>query len=118
MISSRGATKGELKKDFQVAEYMIEALENDDRSDRLYNGFTGDDVQKEMIVFGEIEGVPVKGKLDSVNLSRGYFADLKTMKSIYAEEWNTELRKQNLQSFLKNKSHNLCVDWNLKNKNK
>ena len=47
-----------------------------------------------MIVFGEIEGVPVKGKLDSVNLSRGYFADLKTMKSIYAEEWNAELRKR------------------------
>ena len=39
MISSRGATKGELKKDFQVAKYMIEALENDDGFDRLYNGF-------------------------------------------------------------------------------
>ena len=94
MISSRGATKGELKKGFQVAKYMIEALENDDGFDRLYNGFPGDDVKKEMIVFGEIEGVPVKGKLDSVNLSRGYFADLKTMKSIYAEEWNVELRKR------------------------
>ena len=47
MISSRGATKGELKKDFQVAKYMIEALENDDGFDRLYNGFPCDDVQKE-----------------------------------------------------------------------
>ena len=94
MISSRGATKGELKKDFQVAKYMIEALENDDGFDRLYHGYPDDDVKKEMIVFGEIEGVPVKGKLDSVNLSRGYFVDLKTMKSIYAEEWNAELRKR------------------------
>ena len=94
MISSRGATKGELKKDFQVAKYMIEALENDDGFNRMYHGYPADDIQKEMIVFGEIKGVPVKGKLDSVNLSRGYFADLKTMKSIYAEEWNAELRKR------------------------
>ena len=47
-----------------------------------------------MIVYGEIEGVPVKGKLDSVNLSRGYFVDLKTMKSIYTEEWNADLKKR------------------------
>ena len=47
-----------------------------------------------MIVYGEIEGVPVKGKLDSVNLSRGYFVDLKTMKSIYSEEWNADLKKR------------------------
>ena len=94
MISSRGATKGELKKDFQVAKYMIRALEDDDGFNRMYHGYPADDVQKEMIVFGEIEGVPVKGKLDSVNLSRGYFVDLKTMKSIYAEEWSAELRKR------------------------
>ena len=41
MISSRGVTKGELKKGFQVAKYMIEALENDDGFGRLYNGFPG-----------------------------------------------------------------------------
>ena len=47
-----------------------------------------------MIVIGEIEGVPIKGKLDSINLSRGYFIDLKTMRSIYNEEWNADLRKK------------------------
>lgn len=73
---------------------MIGSLKNDDGFANLYDGFLDDDVRKEMIVFGEIEGVPVKGKLDSVNVSRGYFVDLKTMKSIYSEEWNAELRKR------------------------
>ena len=73
---------------------MIQSLADDEGFGRLYHGLSGDEVKKEMIVYGEIEGVPVKGKLDSVNLSRGYFVDLKTMKSIYGEEWNVDLKKR------------------------
>ncbi|HEM4327414.1 TPA: PD-(D/E)XK nuclease-like domain-containing protein, partial [Streptococcus suis] len=94
LIAKSGKNKGGLKSDFVIGDKMIESLQGDDGFSRLYHGYPDDDVQKEMIVFGEIEGVPVKGKLDSVNLSRGYFVDLKTMKSIYAEEWNAELRKR------------------------
>ena len=94
LIAKSGKNKGGLKSDFVVGDKMIESLRDDDGFNRLYHGYPDDNVQKEMIVFGEIEGVPVKGKLDSVNISRGYFVDLKTMKSIYAEEWNTELRKR------------------------
>lgn len=94
LIAKSGKNKGGLKSDFVVGDKMIESLRGDDGFGRLYHGYPDDDVQKEMIVFGEIEGVPVKGKLDSVNLSRGYFVDLKTMKSIYSEEWNAELRKR------------------------
>lgn len=94
LLAKTGKNKGNLKSDFIIGDKMIESLKDDDGFNRLYHGYSSDKVEKEMIVYGEIEGVPVKGKLDSVNLSRGYFVDLKTMKSIYAEEWNTELRKR------------------------
>lgn len=94
LLAKTGKNKGNLKADFVIGDKMIESLKDDDGFNRLYHGLSEDDVQKEMIVYGEIEEVPVKGKLDSVNLSRGYFVDLKTMKSIYAEEWNTELKKR------------------------
>lgn len=94
ILAKTGKNKGNLKSDFVIGDKMIESLRGDDGFSRLYNGYPDDDVQKEMIVYGEIEGVPVKGKLDSVNLSRGYFVDLKTMKSIYAEEWNADLKKR------------------------
>ena len=94
LLAKTGKNKGKLKSDFVVGDKMIDSLKDDDGFNRLYHGYPSDKVEKEMIVYGEIEGVPVKGKLDSVNLSRGYFVDLKTMKSIYAEEWNAELRKR------------------------
>lgn len=94
LLAKTGKNKGNLKSDFIIGDKMIESLKDDDGFNRLYHGYSSDKVEKEMIVCGEIEGVPVKGKLDSVNLSRGYFVDLKTMKSIYAEEWNADLRKR------------------------
>lgn len=94
LLAKSGKNKGNLKADFVIGDKMIGSLKDDDGFANLYDGFPDDDVKKEMIVFGEIEGVPVKGKLDSVNVSRGYFVDLKTMKSIYVEEWNAELRKR------------------------
>ena len=94
LLAKTGKNKGGLKSQFVIAEEMIYTLKKDDGFSSLYHGYPSDKVEKEMIVFGEVEGVPVKGKLDSVNLTRGYFVDLKTMKSIYAEEWNAELRKR------------------------
>ena len=94
ILAKTGKNKGSLKSDFVIGDKIIESLRGDDGFSRLYHGYPDDDVQKEMIVYGEIEGVPVKGKLDSVNLTRGYFVDLKTMKSIYTEEWNVDLKKR------------------------
>ena len=94
LLAKTGKNKGNLKSDFIIGDKMIESLKDDDGFNRLYHGYSSDKVEKEMIVYGEIEGVPVKGKLDSVNLSRGYFVDLKTMKSIYSEEWNSDIRKR------------------------
>ena len=94
LISKAGKTKGQLKKDFLIGDSMIASLKDDPSFNRLYHGSSTEKVEKEMIVYGEIEGVPFKGKLDSVNLTQGYFADLKTMKSIYDMEWNAELRRK------------------------
>lgn len=74
MISSRGATKGQLKKDFLVAEQLIEALKNDDNFTAIYKG------QKEVSVTGFLGGVEFKGKIDCLNVERGYFVDIKTTK--------------------------------------
>lgn len=94
LISKAGKTKGQLKKEFLIGDSMIASLKDDPSFNRLYHGSSTENVEKEMIVYGEIEGVPFKGKLDSVNLTQGYFADLKTMKSIYDMEWNAELRRK------------------------
>lgn len=93
LLAKTGKSKGSLKSNFLIAQNMIDALKDDDSFNRLYHGFSSDDVKKEMIVTGTVNGVPVKGKLDSVNLSRGYFVDLKTMKTIYTKDWNNDLKK-------------------------
>ncbi|WP_319637245.1 PD-(D/E)XK nuclease-like domain-containing protein [Lactiplantibacillus plantarum] len=87
-ISSRGPSKGHLKKDFKIAESMIEALSDDHDFNLLYQG------QKEVIVTGEIGGYPWKGKIDCLNLKQGYFVDLKTTKDIYEGYWNPEIRER------------------------
>ena len=42
-------------------------------------------VEKERIITGTLEGIPLKCKIDSLNLSGGYFIDLKTMESLQSE---------------------------------
>lgn len=75
MISKAGKTKGQLKADFLVGRRMIERLEADKQFMEYYVG------QKEVAVTGEIEGVEFKGKIDCLNVEKGYFVDIKTTKS-------------------------------------
>lgn len=75
MISKAGKTKGQLKSDFLVGQRMIERLEADEQFMEYYVG------QKEVAVTGEIEGVEFKGKIDCLNVEKGYFVDIKTTKS-------------------------------------
>lgn len=42
---------------------------------------------KEIIVTGQIDGYWWKGKIDSLNLDKNYFCDLKTTKDIHAVNW-------------------------------
>ena len=93
MISKAGETKGQLKADFLVGQRMIERLEADKQFMDYYVG------QKEVAVTGEIEGVEFKGKIDCLNVEKGYFVDIKTTKSdIDSEVWvQDEASGRNIQ---------------------
>ena len=93
MISKAGKTKGQLKSDFLVGKRMIERLEADKEFMECYVG------QKEVAVTGKIEGVEFKGKIDCLNVEKGYFVDIKTTKSdIDSEVWvQDEASGRNIQ---------------------
>ena len=93
MISKAGKTKGQLKSDFLVGKRMIERLEADKEFMECYVG------QKEVAVTGKIEGVEFKGKIDCLNVEKGYFVDIKTTKSdIDTEVWvQDEASGRNIQ---------------------
>ncbi|MEJ6348808.1 PD-(D/E)XK nuclease-like domain-containing protein [Holzapfeliella sp. He02] len=96
---------GKLKADFKVAEKMIHRLTHrydvqvkDWVEDNTFQRFyTGD---KEVIVTGQVGGVDFKGKIDCLNLEKGYFVDLKTTRSIREKQWSDELHKK--VSFIRN----------------
>ena len=76
IISSKGATKGELKAPFRVADAMIATLEADPKVMFYLRG------RKEVPIVAEIFGTKWKGKVDVLNDSLGYILDLKTAASI------------------------------------
>lgn len=104
LISTRGETKGELKATYKQAEKMIARA----KADALFMSYvTGG--QHQVIFTGEIEGVPVKIKIDHVaykNARPVAIVDLKTVKSMYetfyvkdsgehlswAERWHYDLQ--------------------------
>ena len=65
-----------------LANRMIKTLEDEPLFNDLY--MPGD---KEIIVTGEINGFAWKGKIDSLNLERGYFCDLKTVDDFSKKHW-------------------------------
>lgn len=75
IISQRGSTKGQLKSQYLHADKMIARAERD----KLFMKYMEGD--KQVIMTGEINGVPVKIKIDSTDGRR--ITDLKTTKSIY-----------------------------------
>lgn len=76
--------KGE-KKEYQQADAMIKTLENEPLFMDLYG--PGD---KEVIVTGQLGDYTWKGKVDSLNLERGYFCDLKTVDDFHKKHWSGE----------------------------
>lgn len=91
MIAKTGATKGQLKKDFKIAEIMIQALQSDKQFSEYYVG------EKEVAVTGVINGTDFKGKIDCLNIESGYFVDIKTTKSqiddlVWSDEYRTKMR--------------------------
>ena len=75
IISSRGATKVELKADFKIVDDIIEKISND----RIFKQFLSG--EKQVVMTGEIKGVPTKIKIDSYSAGKA-IVDLKIMASI------------------------------------
>lgn len=89
LIGKSGKYKGCLKSDYQLAEKMIKRLEAEDDFNNLLFG-----TQREVIVQGNIDSVPWKGKVDALNVEKGYFIDFKTVKTLVnnGSEWVPEER--------------------------
>lgn len=77
LFSSRGATKGQLKSTYQVADKMIKTLSGDKVCMNFLQG------EKEVIIQGELFGVKWRGMVDILNIKKGFFGDLKTTQGIY-----------------------------------
>lgn len=85
LFSTRGETKGELKSTYKQAEKMLSRAQ----SDALFMSYVVGG-KHQVIMTGEIEGVPAKIKIDHVAYKNGNpvaIVDLKTVKSMYETFW-------------------------------
>lgn len=93
---------GKKYADFVKADIGIEALKDEEVFKQYYDGEAGDRVVKELIVTGNLGGIDFKGKIDSINLTKGYFVDLKTMQAIHGKEQYSPLLKQRVPQVVYN----------------
>lgn len=84
LFSSKGATKGQLKAQYKLADEMIEVLKNDPFIMMALDG------EKEVIMTGELFELPWKIRMDVYNPNFGRFADLKTVKAIRDKYWHDD----------------------------
>ena len=84
IFSTRGASKGQLKANYQLGDEMIRVLKSDPFVMMALEG------EKEVIMTGELFGAPWKIRMDVYNPQYGRFADLKTVKGIYEKYWHQE----------------------------
>lgn len=81
LISTRGESKGQLKKDYVQAEAMVQRA----KKDPTFMAYVTGGIHQ-AIYTGEISGVPVKIKIDHIAMKEGKpvaIVDLKTVKSMY-----------------------------------
>ncbi|WP_260203952.1 PD-(D/E)XK nuclease-like domain-containing protein [Lactiplantibacillus plantarum] len=76
-----------LRADFKKADKMIKRLESDAMFNFFYNS---PENEKEVILDGELYGVPWKARIDSLNVKDGYFCDLKTTQDLHKRYWSVE----------------------------
>lgn len=87
MISSRGATTGQLKAEFKK---VVEAAEKFN-SQPFFRKII-DNCEKQVILIGEIKGVKVKCCLDLLDKENNAIYDIKCMKD-FNEQWSKEEKK-------------------------
>lgn len=73
-----------LLKAFKVAEQMIERIKDEPFFNYLWQG------EAEHIVTGELYGVEWKGRIDLLNVDKGYFVDLKTTAQLDKRFWSNK----------------------------
>lgn len=81
--------KGGLREPFKTCEMIIDTITND----KALSGIIAQ-CEKEQIFTGEIMGVPFKIMVDMLNIEKGYFVDLKVMKSISEQTWSDEYKRK------------------------
>lgn len=86
MVSSKGATKGELKANYKT----VVASANRVQREQFLRDII-DKCEKQVILTGEIEGVKVKCCLDLFDKENQKIYDLKCMAN-FNEQWNKELK--------------------------
>ena len=79
-----------LRAPFVQASSMIDRLHKFDEFMYFYNN---SDCTKESIVTGKLYGVNWKAKIDSLNVKKGYFCDLKTTAEMHRTFYNPETHK-------------------------
>lgn len=84
LISSRGPTKGMLKSSYAIADQMIRTIEDDPLCMFVLQG------QKEVILTNEFAGAQWKIKIDCYNPERNRFSDIKTVREIQREVWDSQ----------------------------
>ncbi len=83
IISTRGTSKGQLKRDYQVADEMIKKVESQSAVVKLLNKAK----DREVIVTGKIAGADWKGKIDALDIEHGLFIDYKTNADFRKKHW-------------------------------
>lgn len=81
LLSSRGPTKGQLTAQYQSCDEMIKRMCRDELFTEYLEG------EKQVILTGEIGGVPFKGKLDILADER--IVDFKTVRD-FSSVWSTD----------------------------
>lgn len=98
LISSRGATKGELKAESKKIGDCIATLEEDELCMEYLKG------EKQKIFTAELFGVPWKIAVDSYYPEKGRFTDLKCVQNF---EWSYIAKEQKRGSFVEAWGYNL-----------
>lgn len=86
IVSSRGASKGQLKAEYQAANGIIDRILRDKMMMKYLSG------ESQKIMTGEIAGVPFKIKMDSYHSGK-CIVDLKIMKD-FSSQYSQELKKR------------------------
>lgn len=75
---------GDLYKAFEIAEQMIKRIKDEKMFKLLWKG------EAEHMVTGELYGVEWKGRIDLLNVEKGYFVDLKTTAQLDKRFWSNK----------------------------